>query len=357
MKKSNLLVASAVAIMLAPAALNVLPAQTTQAADSIGTIKAGKGQVVDDNGQATTVTLPDGSSWKLGSSKQMNGETYYLVGNNEWVAASSLTSSDDTTSTSTSTTTNDESTSVLGKIGTVNSSAATVYDGTGKSLNTKLPQGSSWKLGKMVRINNIPYDQVATNQYVLAAYFDVAGATTTTDTNTSTSTSTSTTTDANAVKGKTGTLVNTAVVYDATGKSLGSTLAKGSDWKLGTAINIGNTVYYQIATNEYLLATDVKVATATTPAKPTYTTPTPGNGLNATTTAKTEVYNTETNKHVTLPANTYKVSKLVVNKYGSYYGQVSNNDWVWITSVTLNSGLSLPEYAVSEPEFATHISK
>ena len=337
MKKSNLLVASAVAIMLAPAALNALPAQTTQAAVSVGTIKAGKGQVVDDNGQATDVTLPDGSSWKLGSSKQMNDETYYLVGNNEWVAASSLTSSDTTTSTD-----NDESTSVLGKIGTVNSSAAMVYDGTGKSLNTKLPQGSSWKLGKMVRIDNIPYDQIATNEYVLAAYFDVTDATNTT-----------TTTDANAVKGKTGTLVNTAVVYDATGKSLGLTLAKGSSWKLGTAINIGNTVYYQISTNEYLLATDVKVVNAA----PTYTTPTPGNGLNATTTAQTVVYNTESNTNVTLPANTYKVSKLVVNKYGSYYGQVSTNDWVWITSVTLNSGLSLPTYAVSEPEFATNISK
>jgi len=444
-KKSNILVASAVAIMLAPAALGALPQQDVQAASGlsglVGTIRRGAGQIVDDNGNSTNATLPNFSSWQLGQYKRMRGEMYYQVatnqwvavtamdiadngqkislnvtnydpslinvgtvgsnaaimnnsgvttgslpvgskwrlgqlatikgapafevGTNQWIAASSVTSmtSSDTSSQAIptkDTNVNSETNSVMGKIGTV-AIAAPVYDINGKPVSLTLEKGSQWKLGTMVRINGIPYVQVATNEYVLGAYMNYSG-----NTNTSTTTDTSTQTDApyitaNLNAGKTGTTTSSLAIVDNNGKSTGATLPAGQ-WKLGRILKADKVAYFEVGNNEWVTAAFVKInnSSTTTPATHTNTgIPTPGNGLVGRTNVAQKTYDTSTNANgQTLKANTsWKISKLVVNKYGSYWGQISTNEWVWLGNVTLNSGLHLDDYAELEPDFALNIAK
>lgn len=85
----------------------------------------------------------------------------------------------------------------------------------------------------------------------------------------------------------------------------------------------------------------------------------PGNGLIAKTNVATKTYSYNDNKYVqTLPAGTsWKVSKLVVNKYGSYWGQVASDQYVWLGDVTINSGLNLKNNSEYIADFATRINK
>ena len=88
-KRNNILVASAVAIMLAPAALSALPQQTVDAS-AVGTISTTT-PVYNASGKQTGQTLPSGSKWQLGQQATINGVAHYLVGNNEYVPASVVT--------------------------------------------------------------------------------------------------------------------------------------------------------------------------------------------------------------------------------------------------------------------------
>jgi len=527
MKKNNLLVASAVAIMLAPAALATLPQQTVNA-DAVGTIVKTT-TVYDANGKATKATLATGTQWKLGQQKTLNGVVNYMVGTNQYVPATALTNvtgsanPEDNTQTAdyytsanpdagktatakvalhvvdvygnetgtilpvgsqwkigvvlhankmtyykvgnnqfistldvnvagannstTTTPTTKPATPVVAQTGTMNSTAS-IYGSDGKPLGLTLPQGSQWKLGTKVTIGGTEMYPVATNEYVPAVFVNVAGSTVANN-------------NANSVVGKTGTIKFTAYIVTADGTQTSTSLATGTQWKLGSTININGVPYYQVGGNEYISAANFTVSDSTTtntgattgtstatnpnqqtgvtitsnpnagqigtaktgvtlvddngkatnntvsqgsqwklgrimhannqtyyqiggsewiaaasvtigsPATSTTTTntntsttantsniPTVGNGLTATTTAATKTYDTSSNTAgAELPVATYKITKLVVNKYGSYWGQISTNQWVWISSVTLNSGLNLQANSYLEPEFATHISK
>lgn len=433
--KSKILVASAVAIMLAPAALNALP-QRSVSAEAIGTVSNAT-PVYDANGKATGTTLPSGSQWKLGTQITLNGVAHYMVGTNEYIPASAVSnvtgsanSSDDFGGkVATNYFTNDANT---GKVGTAtsvldivdangNSTGRTlpsgsqwrlgkvlhankqlyyqvstnefvsalditvvgqdnndntttssyitsdtnngktgvatteldVVDGNGKSTGLTLPKGSAWKVGKILTVNKETFYQIATNEWVLAVNLKFADdSTTANNINTSESYVTTSTNS-----GKTGVAITDLNVIDNNGNDTGKIIAKGSAWKLGSALHANKQVYYQIATNQWILSTGVSVDSKKVSAADSI--PTPGHGLVGTTNSALKTYNTETNSYDrTLPANSsWKISKLVVNKYGSFWGQVSSNEWVWITNVRLNSGLNLKENSVYEPDFATKIAK
>lgn len=435
--KNKILVASAVAIMMAPVALSALPQQSVSA-EAIGTVSNAT-PVYDANGKATGATLPSGSQWKLGTQITLNGVAHYMVGTNEYIPASSVSnvtgaanSSDDFGGkVATNYFTNDANT---GKNGTA-TATLDVVDANGNSTGKTLPSGSVWRLGKVLHANKQTYYQVSTNEFVPALDITVVGQT---DNNTATTPNTVesyTTTDTN--NGKTGTAKTTLDVVDSNGKSTGLTLptgsswkvgkvlyvnketfyqiatnewvlavnlqfatddaatpntsesyvttstnagktgvaitdlnvidnngndtgkiiAKGSAWKLGSALHANKQVYYQIATNEWISATGVSVDSKKASASAAI--PTPGHGLVGTTNSALKTYNTSSNSYDrVLPANSsWKISKLVVNKYGSYWGQVSSNEWVWITNVRLNSGLNLKDNSFYEPDFATKIAK
>lgn len=229
-----------------------------------------------------------------------------------------------------------------------------LVDGNGKSLaNLSLAANTDWQLGQIINIDGNTYYEVATNEYALSTNMTVKETGTTTTP---------------AVK--TGTLSYAAKVVDPDGNPIGTVLPAGSAWKLGSTKTIDGNNYYEVGTNQYVIALAVKINDNTT----TNTTnnnnnntnhnttskiPMPGNGLIAKTNVATKTYSYNDNKYVqTLPAGTsWKVSKLVVNKYGSYWGQVASDQYVWLGDVTINSGLNLKNNSEYIADFATRINK
>lgn len=431
----KVIAASAVAIMLAPAALSALPQNVDAAA--VGTVSTTT-PVYDANGKATGQTLPSGSSWQLGQQVTINGVAHYQVATNEYIPASvvkNVTGSANSVDSSQSQSRWVEDNPDAGKIATANTTL-NVVDVYGNSTGATLPAGSQWKIGNILHANKMIYYQVSTNQYINAQNVTVAGQTTTTTTTTN---NPYITTDAQY--GKTVTITNTANIVDSNGNSTGMTLPVGSKWRIADMLFVNGKNYYQVATNEWIQDTNFTVSgpatgdngsyitdgsgaagsvgittnnvqvvngsgtptgatlpkgtqwkigsqtlhydkqtfyqvatnefvsvaymnivdqTSTTPnTNNNSSVPTPSNGLIATAKKQIRTYNTSTNSYdLTLPANSaWKISKLVVNKYGSYWGQVATNQWVWITDVTLNSGLNLKANSYYEPEFATSINK
>jgi len=431
-KTNKILVASAVAIMMAPAALGALPQQIVSA-DAIGTVSTAT-PVYDANGKTNGVTLPSGSQWKLGQQITLNGVAHYQVGSNEYVPASVITNvvgsanpvdttvqvgrwvSDnpdagktataktllhvvdvygndtgitlasgsqwkigevlhankmvyyqvgnneyvpltdvdvpDTTATTTTQTSNTQRDSNYGRTAKL-ARTTQVYDNNGKAMQMDLPAGSSWKLGNYMKIGNIEYYQVATNEWIMS--LDIASFDSVANPNVTNGSYIV----ASSVNGQVGRLNHDAEIVNGTGTGTGRTLAKGSSWKLGKdMLSYDKQTFYQIGNNEYISTAYTDIVTPKADTNKTKV-PTPGKGLVATTKVALRTYNTATNAYdLSLPANSsWKISKLVVNKYGSYWGEVATNQWVWITNVNLNSGLSLKDNAVSEPSFATNIKK
>lgn len=244
-------------------------------------------------------------------------------------------------------------------VGTV-SNTTPVYDANGKATGQTLLSGSSWQLGQQLTINGVAHYQVATNEYIPASVVkNVTGSANSVDS----SQSQSRWVEDNPDAGKIATANTTLNVVDAYGNSTGATLPKSTQWKIGSqTLHYDKQTFYQVATNEFVSVAYMNIVdqTSTTPNTNTNSSvPTPSNGLIATTNKQIRTYNTSTNSYdLTLPANSaWKISKLVVNKYGSYWGQVATNQWVWITDVTLNSGLNLKANSYYEPEFATSINK
>lgn len=434
-KKNNILVASAVAIMLAPAALSALPSQTVSAS-AVGTVTNAT-PVYNANGKVTGVTLPSGSKWQLGQQITLNGVAHYQIGGNEYIPASSVSNVIGSANPEDTTHTNDHyvtDNSDAGKTVTAKQTLD-IVDAYGNTTGRTLPAGSRWVIGNVLHANKQVYYQVGTNEYI--STLDV-----TLDGENTTDTSTSVSTDSNS--GKIATINQTANVYNDNGAATGYVLRQGSQWKIGqvmkkngltlyqvgnnewislndititattdvsgngsyittgstvagkvgtmnTAANIVNghgdpigtqlpagskwtlgteelhydkQVFYQVATDEFVSDAYITVDDAASNNTNTNTNtnsgiPLPGNGLIGTTTVAQKTYNTETNAYdLSLPANSaWKIDKLVVNKYGSYWGEIGTNQWVWISSVRLNSGLNLKNNSYYEPDFATNINK
>lgn len=440
-KRNNILVASAVAIMLAPAALSALPQQTVSAS-AVGTISNAT-PVYNASGKQTGTTLPSGSKWQLGQQATVNGVAHYLIGTNEYIPASAVTditgsanSEDDTNTVGRYVSDNPNA----GKTVTANQ-ALNVVDVYGNETGTVLPSGSRWIIGNVLHVNKMVYYQVGNNQYVPELSVTLDGQNTTAADN-------YTETDGNF--GKTATVTQVATVVDNSGNNTGIVLPVNSQWKLGKAMHHDKQTYYQVATNEWISFGDISIANTTTNTNNNNTTgsgngsyitsgssdagktgtvtvatqivnghgdntgktlpvgsrwlvggdilsydkqtyyqiatdefvsvaymqidedntttttntntssvPTPGNGLIGTTNVEQKTYNTATNAYdQVLPANSsWKINKLVVNKYGSYWGQIGTNEWVWISNVRLNSGLNLKANSYYEPDFATNIAK
>ncbi len=426
----KVIAASAAAIMLAPAALSALPQNVDAAA--VGTVSVTT-PVYDANGKTTGQTLPSGSSWQLGQQVTINGVAHYQVATNEYIPASVVRNVTGSANSVDTTQTQDRwitENADAGKVATANTTL-NVVDAYGNTTGQTLPNGSQWKIGNILHANKMLYYQVGTNQYINAQDVTIAG-------QNNDSAAGLVTQDGNF--GKTATVTTAAKLIDRNGNDLGVTLPVNSSWILGKALSANNETYYQVATNEWISANNIKIndytqngqtvdtyITDTTAAgktgvtttdvqvvdgqgnttgttlpgnsqwkigsqmlhhdKQTYyqvatnefvsvaymkllddattttntnsSVPTPSNGLVATANKQIRTYNTATNSYdMTLPAgSTWKISKLVVNKYGSYWGEVATNQWVWITDVTLNSGLNLKDNSYYEPEFATSINK
>lgn len=438
-RTSKILAASAVAIMLAPAALSAMPQQTVSA-NAVGTVSTTT-PVYDSTGKANGVTLPGGSQWQLGQQITLNGVAHYQVGNNEYIPASVVTnvtgqsnSEDDTNTVGRYVSDNPDA----GKTAVANTTLH-IVDAYGNDTGATLPAGSAWKIGSILHANKMTYYQVGTNQFISTSDVTVENPTTTisdpyistdanygktvtvksaanvvndnatatgvvlpvgsqwriadflfvngktyykvatnewiseddiTITGPATGSNGSYITNDSSNAGQTATTTATLKVLNGSGVPTGATLPSGTRWVLGPEVlHYDKQLFYQVATNEFVSAmylnSDAGTSTSTsttttntnTSANANSSLPTPGNGLTATMTKNQKVYNTSTNAYgQVLPAgSTWKIGSLVVNKYGSYWGQVSSNEWVWISAVQLNSGLNLKNNSYYEPDFATNV--
>lgn len=409
MSHKKMLLASTMAIMLAPAVLNsIAPQQIVKADTAIGTIRRDRGSVVDANGNRTSVVLPNFTSWELGQSKIINGITYYQVATNEFVAKDSMVIDNFGASKADTNTTG-------GLIGTVQQGGGIAVDIYGRANGNYLSTGSAWKLGKVVTIAGSQYYQISSNGYVSASSIVARNLDGRIITPQKPATQAEQTTPA---ANKVGTLGYDCQVVHSNGQPNGLVLPAGSAWQLGKIININGNNYYQIATDEYVLAAVIKTPNAaqtpTTPQKNItlrYTTNiVNGNGVSlgktlpqgsvwkvgqtktinghqyyqvatdewvltttdqntsifangpitVTLNSDVQLYDTSSNSMTrTLGAtSSWRAFHSVRNRLGQYFVQVSNNEWIPINNyIFANSTLTqeLTDSATFEPDFATNV--
>lgn len=107
--------------------------------------------VYDDNGKATTITLPKTSVWNVDRQMNINGTTFYRVANNEWVKK-------------------DDGLAVTLNETTVNTNKqASLYTSQGKKVtNRALAKNTPWYSDRMATINGQTMYRVATDEWVMA---------------------------------------------------------------------------------------------------------------------------------------------------------------------------------------------
>ena len=256
MKRNKALIGSALALLIAPTVLSNLSPQTVSAADTteiglVGTVN-GSGVLVDDQGQTITSTfLPNNSSWKLGSTKQLNGVTYYQVATNEWISANNLSISNSQAQTQSQTdTTYNTQVANSGQVGTTKWASAVVNSQGQTVSGVTLPAGSAWNVGDTATINGASYVKIATDEYVAASDLNIQ--TTTTQTNE----------QATQQQPVVGTVVNgPADVYDTSMDSFsGRQLEDGSQWKVGQMVqNKYGYTFYQVSNNEWTQSSNMQL--------------------------------------------------------------------------------------------------
>jgi len=409
MSRKQMLLASTMAILMAPAVLKtVAPTQITYADTAIGTIRRDRGAVVDSYGNQTSVILPNFTSWELGQTKSINGVTYYQVATNEYIAEDAMDVNNYATSAADTDTTG-------GLIGTIRQGGGIAVDLNGQTTGNYLATGSEWKLGKVVLINGNQYYQISANGYVSANSIDarnLEGRLVKTPTTTTTAA-----VQSEQVTTKIGTIVPASKVVNGNGQENGIVLPAGSTWQLGQLKYINGNNYYQVATDEYVLANAVKTPDTTTvaPAQRTialrynslvvnsngvslnFTLPQGSswkigqtkniNGhpyyqvatdewvlatsdqsssifttgpVTGTLIKSVQLYDTAANamSWTLINGTSWKISQTVHNRLGQYFAQVSNNEWMLINGNILSDKVvsqALCDSATYEPEFGTNM--
>lgn len=221
-----------------------------------------------------------------------------------------------------------------------NAKGASIIDDNNNSLGITLPKGSSWKVDRVRIFNGYPYYRVATNEWVKALDFNMAD---------------SIINDSHTVvipnTHQPITLRTTTTLYNSNGVSLGITLPKGSSWKVAQEKTINGHQYYQVATDEWVLATEDQSTSIFQ------------NGtVTATLSKPVQLYDTSTNSMTrTLPAGSaWKINSAVENSAGYFFAKVSNNEWIPLGSSIFTDNILQEELANSstyEPYFAINLFK
>lgn len=411
MKNKRIVLASVLAILLAPSALqSISQPDTVHAATGVGTVgvirRAGN-FVYDRNGKMISGTyLPNFTTWKLGSSYTLNGKTYYQVATNEYVEASEMDVYD-ANGHALNYTTRDTGTHINNPVATILHNGGTVYDSNGYATGQTLPEGSAWKLAGSNVINGATYYQVGSSEWIKASGSAVSDGVPTTNTQTTPNTS------QNTSSTRTGVVTTTTNVVNANGQTNGVVLNAGSNWKLGKMISINGSYYYQIATDEYIPPSVVKTADdpsitvqntnitlfenqtvindnnqATGQTLPAYSTwktnasrvvsgyryyrvatnewvktvSIPAlhqmSSITATLSANKAVYDQATNSWGrTLPAgSSWKITHVIKNSKGAFWGKVSTNEWLPLNegniSLSTNADVYIENVHIDEPSFA-----
>lgn len=409
MNKKRIILASTLAVLVAPTVLGNISnnattpvqAATTTTANTIknpiGTVDYGGAYTVDANGKQTSLFLSGKSSWKLGKSVLINGQRYYEVATNNYISSEHITLTDGMPVVNPTMV----KPAVDNQIGTLGY-AVKLVDAQGNPTGRTLPAGSSWKLGGMYNIGMNTYYQVGNNEYALETGIKTSIPATSNNQNSNNQTTQSKTV---------GTTVAAAKVVDINGRDTGVTLPSGSSWQLGQLVNINGSYYFQVATNEYVYANILKTNyspevtyqnTVITLSKDQviyndnnmatgYTLPAGSSwktdknkvilsqnarfyhiGTNqwvkndnegarsvvATLNSAQKVYDSSTNSMTrTLPSNSsWHIGTVVINSKNIRWGQVSKNEWIKLGDSSVSMSYGDSEYivntSVKEPNFA-----
>lgn len=347
MKKNNILLGTAVAVLLAPAVLNTTSQNTQASSTMVGVVKRDSGALVDGNGSTINRSLGNFTSWKLGTSKTINGSLYYKVATNEWIKADSIVinNSSDTTIVKLS-----------GYVGSVLHGGATAVDDNGNFTNQFLGDYTSWKVDAKKTVNGTTYYRVATNEWIDAGFMNVGYVGNNTQTTTPTTNITKT-------PGYTGSVLHGgAVIVDDNGNFTNKFLGDYTSWKVDAKKTVNGTVYYRVATNQWVSQEFMNVGTPSslspiTAQKAQYSNSTSTFSIKSS--ALRDFYDSSTNTYVHNPygaGSSFNVSKIVKNINGAYYFQVEPNLWLPASTFDTQSSETLSS-AVYEPYFATNISK
>jgi len=400
--KKKIVLASTMAILLAPAVLNTMPTSQIVQANTqlIGSVRRGGATLVDARGnELNNRILPVYSRWILGPAITINNNTYYQVATNEYVSTNSIDVID---STGKIINPQDQQITNVNEIKTLANNAH-VLDINGNDTGIILTAGTSWKVDQYKLIKGYQYYRVATNEWVKALDFQLD----------------STNNSASPVD-IIGTIAYNIRVVDDNGNPNGKILLANSDWRFDQVKNITNNgvtkKYYRFESNQWIEADAVKIEddSTTTPTQPKtitlrYTTfVVNSNGtqtrslpqgsswkvgqiksinghqyyqvgadewvlttadqntsifakgpVTATLIQNTQLYDTSTNSMTRiLPKGTaWKISESVKNDNGNYFAKVSNNEWIPLGGYVFTDNIlteELADSAVYEPNFATN---
>lgn len=204
---------------------NTNTSTNTNASGQIGTVTY-PAQVVDETGHLSGVTLPVGSSWKLGKVIGIGMNNYYQVATNEYVPVKNIQVKGTSNTVGQSTPVNT----------TINLySASYILDDNGNNTGKTLPAGSSWHADQKKTMNHYIYYRVATNQWVTNGGYE--GSSNSIFSNGSIAI----------------TLNKDITLYDTSTNSLTRTLPKGSSWRVNRSVQNSKGQYFvQVSTNEWL---------------------------------------------------------------------------------------------------------
>lgn len=243
----------------------------------------------------------------------------------------------------------------IGLVGTVTGSGVLV-DNQGQAItSTFLPNNSSWKLGSTKQFNGVIYYQVATNEWIAANNLNISSQNQATQTQAQTQ-NTYNTQVANS--GQTGTTKWTTVVVNSQGQAVsGVMLPAGSTWNVGPTVTINGASYIQIATDEYVAASNLNIASPQT--TQTQTTQPQQQVVGTVVNGPADVYDTSMDSfsgRQLQEGSQWKVGQMVQNKYGHTFYQVSTNEWTQSSNMQLNQA-DAQNNVTSEPEFATSVTQ
>ncbi|MFC6176266.1 SLAP domain-containing protein [Companilactobacillus huachuanensis] len=249
---------------------------------------------------------------------------------------------------------------VGGLVGTVTGSGVLVNDQGQTITSTFLPNNSAWKLGNTKQINGVTYYQVATNEWIAANNLNISSQTQAAQTQSQVQTSSYETQVANS--GQIGTVKWATAVVNSQGQAVsGVILPAGSSWNVGQTVTLNGESYVQIATDEYVAASNLNIATpqAATQTETQQTQqseqqqPVVGTVVNG----PADVYDTSMDSfsgRQLQEGSQWKVGQQVQNKYGYTFYQVSTNEWTQSSNMQVNQA---DQNVTSEPEFATSVTQ
>lgn len=233
MNKKKFILASTLAILIAPSILGNVSTSTSVKADTInnpiGTVDYGGAETVDENGNLNGITLPVGSSWKLGKTIGIGTSEYYQVGTNEYINKKNVEVAGTFTDIGTATPVNTT-------INLYNSSA--ILDDNGNNTGKTLPANSSWHADQTKAMHNYLYYRVATNEWVSNGGYNGS--------------------EHIFANGPIAvTLTKDVQLYDTSTNSLTRILPKGSSWRTNASVQNGKGQYFaQVSNNEWIPLSD-----------------------------------------------------------------------------------------------------